>query len=422
MELRFSRLTTVRGRFAPPSDKSLTHRAFMFAAAARTPSLILNPLMGEDCLSTLSCLRGLGASSSPSRGEGLVIEPATWSTPSADLDCGNSGTTMRLLSGLIASRPIVATMVGDHSLSKRPMKRIAEPLRLMGAGIEGDFPPLKITGGELQGIDYTTPVASAQIKSCVLLAGLRAKGQTTVTEPSLSRDHTERMLSALGVKVHRDGLTAGVEGGAGWDGFEFRVPGDISSAAFFMVLAALHGGSEITLDHVGVNPSRTGIVDVFEQVGVPTELSSKADEMGEPVADITIRGGGRRPFEIGGAMVPRLIDEIPVLAVLATQLEGTSVIKDAQELRVKETDRIKVVCDGLRAMGADIEPTEDGMVIHGPTPLTGATIDASGDHRIGMSFAIAGTIASGETTILNAESIATSYPQFVNDMERVSNV
>jgi len=399
----------------------------MFAASARTHSVIREPLLGEDCMSTLNCLRSMGMSYQIENKDGgtyVNITPAEeWNQPYGDLDCGNSGTTMRLLSGLVASRPLWVRLIGDESLSKRPMKRIADPLRLMGALVEGTTPPITIRGGDLRGIDYVSPVASAQIKSCVLLAGLRATGETSVTEPALSRDHTERMLTALGVPLEQDGLKVSLQGGAEWDGFEFRVPADISSAAFFMVLAALHPNSELTLRHVGVNPSRTGILDVFAQAGIPVTVRTLLEEMGEPVADFVIRGTGTgKPFEIGGDLVPRLIDEIPVLAVLATQLEGRTIIRDAKEMRVKETDRIEMVTKGLKAMGATIEATEDGMIIDGPTPLKATRIDAKGDHRIAMTFAVAASIATGKNVIKHAESIATSYPDFVKDMERVAIV
>jgi 3-phosphoshikimate 1-carboxyvinyltransferase len=355
----------------------------------------------------------------------LKLTPATeWNSPSGDLDCGNSGTTMRLMSGLIASRPIEATMIGDASLSRRPMKRIADPLRLMGAQIEGDKPPLHIMGRHLSAIDYVSPVASAQIKSCVLLAGLRAEGITSVHEPSLSRDHTERMLRACGVDVDTElstGFLHRIRGGQRPHGFEFSVPADISSAAFFMVAAAILPDGGLTLQDLSVNPTRTGILDVFRQCGIGVEEIDRRMELGEPVAEIDIRPSRfLMPFTIQGSLVPRLIDEIPVLAVLATQCHGTSVIRDAKELRVKESDRIELVADGLRRMGATVETFEDGMEIAGPTRLTATKIDAHGDHRIAMAFAVAGLIADGQTEIEGADSIATSYPGFERDLESLA--
>jgi 3-phosphoshikimate 1-carboxyvinyltransferase len=406
----------------PPSDKSLTHRAYMLAAAAKGKSVVRNALRGEDCESTLRCLIQMGLSVSDAAENEQVLEPACeWRQPDSELYCGNSGTTMRLLSGLVAGRPLDVTMTGDPSLSRRPMRRIAEPLRLMGATVEGDTPPLRIVGRRsLRGIRYQSPVASAQVKSCALLAGLSAEGETWVSEPSLSRDHTERMLRALGVPVQEGGGAVGVRGGSDFDGFMFDVPGDISSAAFFMVAAALLPEARLRLHDVDVNPTRTGILDVFKQCRVPLTVSEPRDEMGEPVACIEVGGGGLLgPFEIGGATVPRLIDEIPVLALLATQCDGISRIRDAGELRVKESDRIELIADGLRAMGAEVETYPDGMSIAGPVRLRGAEIEAKGDHRIAMAFAVAGLIADGETVVDGAEAIATSFPSFESELWRL---
>lgn len=327
---------------------------------------------------------------------------------------------MRLLSGLIASRPLTVKLFGDESLSRRPMKRIAAPLALMGATVEGDTPPITVHGGELKGIDYISPVASAQVKSCTLLAGLLAQGTTSVLEPSLSRDHTERMLSAIGIKLEIEGLKTSVQGGQVPTGFEFDVPADISSAAFFMVAAALLNDSQVKFENVGLNPSRTGIIDVFEQSGVPVQFENTRSQMNEPAGDFIVGTAPKlQPFEISGDLVPRLIDEIPVLAVLATQCEGTSVIKDAKELRVKESDRIELVAKHLRAMGANIETFEDGMAITGPTRLSGKKVESNGDHRIAMAFAIAGLIADGTTEIYGSESILTSFPTFESELEKL---
>lgn len=424
MRLEFSSVATLKGTLRPPSDKSLSHRALMLAACAGSDSEILDPLLGEDCRSTLACLEALGARSDQA-GSTIRMTPAgEWWTPSSPLDCGNSGTTMRLLSGLIASRPIEATLSGDASLSRRPMRRIAAPLRLMGATVEGETPPLRIRGARLHGIDYVSPVASAQVKSCVLLAGLRAEGETWVTEPSQSRDHTERMLTGLGVPVKRRSETSvGVEGGSVWGGFRFRVPADLSSAAFWLVAAAIVPGSEVVLTDVGVNPTRTGVLEVLRAAGARLEQSPPTSEMGEPVADLAVWGGAPlRGFSIGGPLVPRLIDEIPVLAVLATQCVGETAIRDASELRVKESDRIARVVEGLQAMGARIEARPDGIVVEGPTPLKGARIDATGDHRIAMAFAVAALVAQGTTVIDGAESIATSYPGFLEHLEGLTVV
>jgi len=422
-ELRVQRAPRIGGRLRVPSDKSLTHRAYMLGAIAREPSEVLMPLRGEDCEGTRHALEAMGLGVE-TIADGFRLVPAReWRQPASAIDCGNSGTTMRLMAGLIASRPLDVTMIGDASLSRRPMGRIATPLRAMGATIEGDTAPLRIIGGQLRGIRYESPVASAQIKSATLLAGLRADGTTAVIEPTASRDHTERMLRAMGASVQEydEGgrHVAEVEPTDDLRGFQLRVPADISSAAFFMVAAAL--GGEIAFDDLSVNPTRTGILDVLAQVGVRVEVRGEWDELGEPVAEMVVAPGERRPFAIAGDLVPRLIDEIPVLAVLATQLEGVSTIRDARELRVKETDRIETVAAGLRAMGAKVETYDDGMAIEGPTPLLAATVDSTGDHRIGMAFAIAGLFAEGETVILNADHIATSYPSFAQDLHRISS-
>lgn len=423
-KLIFGRTGAFRGEIRPPSDKSLTHRAYMFAAIAKSgTSAILDPLKGEDCESTLNCLEQLGAHiERVSANETLVTAIEDWSTNPVTLDCGNSGTTMRLLCGILAGRPGVdATLIGDASLSKRPMGRVINPLKPMGAEIIGDTAPVHVVGRQLNGIQYNSPVASAQVKSAILLAGLNASGKTTVSEPTLSRDHTERMFTALGIELETEENQVSVAGGQSWDSFTFRVPGDISSATFFAVAAALHPESQVIFRHLGVNPSRTGLTDVFDQVGVVQAWEQLEPELGEPVAHYTVQGIDELlPFIIEGDLVPRLIDEIPVLAVLATQCAGQTVIHDARELRVKETDRIAVVTEGLTRMGADITATDDGMVINGPTPLHGATIDSAGDHRIGMSFAIAATIAEGETAILNAQAIQSSYPEFVEHFALLS--
>ena len=420
MNLSFTRLAALQGEFRPPSDKSMTHRAYMLAAIASGPSLVRTPLRGEDCESTRNCLIRLGLRHEMHGSEFRLAPSQEWSQPAEPLDCGNSGTTIRLLSGLIASRPLTVTMIGDASLSKRPMRRIAEPLRLMGATFEGDIPPVTIHGKQLRAISYNTPVASAQIKSAVLLAALRADGTTVVSEPSLSRDHTERMLSATGVTVDRMGLVVSVAGNQQPSGFEFDVPADISSAAFILVAAALLNGSLVTAREIAVNPTRSGLLEVFQQVGIPYELQNPRVTMNEPVADVTVGTAPiLRPFTIDGDLVPRLIDEIPVLAVLATQCEGTSVIRGAHELRVKESDRISVMAEGLTRMGAKVEVFNDGMAISGPTPLRGIKVDSHLDHRIAMAFAIAGCLATYVTEVHGAESIQTSFPSFEAELNRL---
>ena len=359
MKISVSRAHSISGTIRIPSDKSLTHRSYMLGAIAKGVSMVRNPLRGEDCEATMRCLAAMGLEAEWQSVREVQLRPAAnWQEPSVDLDCGNSGTTMRLMSGLVASRPIKARFVGDASLSRRPMGRIAKPLRLMGAEIEGEHPPLAVCGSSLDGIRYESPVASGQIKSCVLLAGLRATGETTVVEPSLSRDHTERMLRSLGVDVAVDPVAFSVTVQPTEDlrAFSISVPADISSAAFFMVAASFVEGGELLFTDLSVNPTRTGILDVLQDAGVGVEFLNLRDELGEPVADVRIKAGDRlRPFSISGALVPSLIDEIPVLAVLATQCHGTSVFKDARELRVKESDRIEQMALGLRSMGAEVE-------------------------------------------------------------------
>ena len=428
MRLEVSAAAGFDGELRPPSDKSLTHRAYMFAALARGESVVRRPLQGEDCESTLACLNALGLDFTR-EGDKVRLKPlADWRQPSVPLDCGNSGTTMRLLSGLVASRPLDVTMVGDASLSRRPMARIAKPLRLMGATVEGERPPLRVVGGTLNGIAYKSPVASAQVKSCVLLAGLRAEGRTTVIEPTPSRDHTERMLRAMGAPLEEVALPDGVhavslEPTNRLEPFDFTVPGDISSAAFFAVAAATLPGGRVLLRDVSVNPTRTGLLDVLDQCGVDYHVIDEREELGEPVADVEVRAPKTlKPFKIAGALVPRLVDEIPVLAVLATQCHGVTTIRDAAELRVKESDRIEIMADGLRRMGATVETHEDGMTLVGPTRLAATRIDASGDHRIAMAFAVAGLLASGTTVIDGAESIRTSFPDFERELSRLTLV
>ncbi|MBI1755784.1 MAG: 3-phosphoshikimate 1-carboxyvinyltransferase [Fimbriimonas ginsengisoli] len=422
VEFRISRAARIEGSLRPPSDKSITHRAYLFGSIASGPCVVRQPLEAEDCESTLACLARLGLTCERSAGEVRLIPATAWRAPEGDLECGNSGTTMRLLAGLVAARPIQAVMTGDASLSRRPMGRIAEPLRQMGALVVGDQPPLWIRGGGLKGIRYASPVASAQVKSCVLLAGLDAEGETWVSEPSPSRDHTERMLRACGVPVlasAADGV--GVRGGSKIGAFEIRVPGDLSSAAFWLVAASLVPNSVLTLPEVGVNPTRSGVLDVLSRAGGSVEEAEIRAELGEPVANLKVRTApSLSAFHIGADEVPRLIDEIPVLAVLATQCEGTSEIREAAELRTKESDRIAAMAAGLRAMGAEVETFEDGMAIQGPVPLRGTRLDCKGDHRIAMALAVAGLVADGETCIDGWECVRTSYPDFERDLRSIA--
>jgi 3-phosphoshikimate 1-carboxyvinyltransferase len=326
--------------------------------------------------------------------------------------------------GVLAGQNFETTITGDESLSKRPMDRVAIPLHQMGADISGAgercAPPVTIKGGNLHSIEYSLPVASAQVKSAILLAGLKAEGTTTVIEPAATRDHTERMLRGMGVDVQTDGAKISVRGGQKLTATDVQVPGDISSAAFFMVAAALRTGWVVTIRGVNANPTRIGVLDVLHAVGAEVILNNERESGGEPLADVTVRGAERKAFEISGALVPRLVDEIPVLALLATQCEGTTVIKDAHELRVKESDRIEVVSRELRKLGANIEEQRDGMLIHGPTELHGAIVTSPrGDHRIAMTLAIAGLVAQGETVVENADAVQSSFPNFAELLEQI---
>jgi 3-phosphoshikimate 1-carboxyvinyltransferase len=409
------------GEIRPPTDKSLTHRAYMISAIASGGGSISHPLRSEDCDATLSILRELGARVED-RGTEVAVRPSSLHSPEGPLDCGNSGTTARLMCGLLAGVGVDAVLTGDESLTRRPMNRVADPLRAMGAAIDGERLPLTVHPAPLRGIEYKSPVASAQVKSALLLAGLFAEGETTVSEPALSRDHTERMLSAAGCSISQSGLSVTVHHGAP-ESVSMRVPGDISSASFFLVAAALLGGP-LTVREVGVNPTRTGILDCLRAAGVPIGESRRPLEQGEPVADLFIDPVPEvlKPFAVSGALVPRLIDEIPVLAVLATQCHGTSVFRDVRELRVKESDRIEAIAFGLGKMGAEVATFDDGMTITGPTKLRGATITARRDHRIAMAFAIAGLLAEGETEIAGAETVATSFPGFFDELRRLTHV
>lgn len=413
----------LEGIMTVPGDKSVSHRALMFGAIATGDTHIRQLSHGQDVQSTRRCLEQCGVSFTETA-DSLIVHGAgfTLQAPENILDAGNSGTTMRLFSGILAAQPFQCTIKGDASLTKRPMKRIIEPLTLMGASIESEngYPPLRISGKQLIAIDYLSPVASAQVKSCILIAGLFSNGITSVTEPQLSRDHTERMLPCFGIPVQRDGLKVSVEGPARLQGTSLLVPGDISSAAFFMVAASLLPDSKLVIQNVGMNPSRTGIYDVLIQMGGKIAKQNQRIENGEPVADLVIESSHLRGVTIEGNMIPKLIDELPLLAVAATQAEGRTIIRDAKELRVKESDRIETVANNLKAMGCEITATEDGFIIDGPQPLQGATLPTYHDHRIAMSFAIAGLFAKGRTTILDAETAEISFPGFYNLLDDIT--
>ncbi|WP_100407222.1 3-phosphoshikimate 1-carboxyvinyltransferase [Bacillus solitudinis] len=412
------KVKSLNGTIRVPGDKSISHRAVMFGAIAEGTTTVEGFLPGEDCLSTIACFQKLGVNIEQD-GERVTIEGKGWEgleEPSDILDVGNSGTTTRLMLGILATRPFHSVVIGDDSIAKRPMARVTNPLRKMGAEIdgrnEGNFTPLSIRGGQTKGITYQSKVASAQVKSCLLLAGLQSEGTTSVTEPALSRDHTERMLEAYGVTVTREGLTVSVEGGQALKAQHIVVPGDVSSAAFFLVAGAIVPNSEITLQGVGLNPTRSGIIDVLKLMGASLKLTNETMVGGEPIADVTIKTSELHGIEISGDLIPRLIDEIPVIAVLASQANGTTIIKDAEELKVKETNRIDTVVSELTKLGVSIQATEDGMIINGGALLKGATVNSYGDHRIGMAMAIAGLIAEGDVTIERSDAIAVSYPSF----------
>ena len=419
--MEIKKQTNLRGTLTVPGDKSISHRAVMFGSLAKGTTRISHFLEGADCLSTITCFRKMGIDIERNASEIMVHGNGLHglSAPDSILDVGNSGTTTRLISGILAGQNFISELDGDDSIRTRPMKRIMTPLTSMGADIvskqDNGCVPLVIHGKTLHGIHYDSPVASAQVKSCVLLAGMYADGITSVTEPFLSRNHTEIMLNYFGAKVTSEGTTASIVPEPTLNGREIQVPGDISSAAYFIAAGLLTPGSEILLKNVGINPTRAGILKVCMDMGADITLFNESTE-GEPTADLLIRTSSLKGTTIEGGILPTLIDEIPMIAVMAAFADGTTVIRDARELKVKESDRITVMVDNLKRMGADIEGTEDGMIIHGGRPLHGATIDSHLDHRVAMSFAVAGTICDGTVDILNGDCVKISYPEFYNDL------
>lgn len=415
----------LRGRVHVPGDKSISHRALMLNSLTRGTSRVGGFLPAGDCLATLACLRALGVeiethddTTLTVHGRGLCgLQP-----PVAPLNCARSGTTMRLLAGILAGQPFASALTGAPQLLRRPMRRVVEPLRRMGAEIADTdgHAPLTIRGRRLRSCDHTLPIASAQVKSALLLAGLYAGGPTTVRQPGPARDHTERMLAAMGAAIEVSGLTVTLAPSpSSLASLSLTVPGDISSAAFPLVAAALVPGSEVTVENVGVNPTRTGLLDVLRTMGADVVVTNEREQGNEPVADVTVRASGLVGVEVGGDTVVRMIDEFPVLAVAATQAHGATVVRDAAELRVKETDRIAVLVTELRALGARIDALPDGFIIEGPTPLHGAVVDSHGDHRLAMALAVASLVAEGEVVIENTECIADSFPGFIELMRRV---
>jgi len=416
----------LKGEVYLPGDKSISHRAIILASIARGKSIIRGIQKGEDCLSTLNAVRSMGVEVEEKQGDLIIYGqgPGGLREPKNVVYCGNSGTTMRLLAGLLSGQDFYSVLSGDRYLTKRPMRRIIEPLRKMGARVfgrvNGQFPPLTILGGKLKGIDYLLPIPSAQVKSCLLLAGLYAEGQTSVTESYQSRDHTERMLKFLGAKIEVDGLTIKVKGGSSFSGKEISIPGDISAASFFIGAASVLNGSRVKILDVGLNPTRRGFIDVLLQMGADIKITRTERRCEEEVGDVEIRGRNvLRGVLVQGKSIPRLIDEIPILAVVSCFAEGETIIKDAEELRVKETDRIKATVNELKKMGADIEERKDGMIIRGKKQLTGAECNSYADHRMAMALTIAGLRAKGRTKILNPECIATSFPEFWDTLGRL---
>ena len=411
----------IKGEIIFPGDKSISHRALMFAALANGESRISNLSTGVDVKSTRNCLEACGIEIG-NEGNEVVVNGGKFSDPTRPLDCGNSGTTTRLLLGLLAGQGINATFVGDESLSSRPMNRILDPLFQMGLKCESHDGKLPITiqNSDLNGIQYESPVASAQVKSAILLAGLGASGKTSVKEPILSRDHTEKMINGLGVDISIKGLTATVSNlSTPFSSFQFSIPGDPSTAAFFAASAALVPNSEIVLNRVLANPTRIGFFAALEKMGVGIEWLDQWDEAGERIRNIKIFHQALNSTPITIDNIPGLIDEIPVIAILATQVEGKMEIRGAEELRIKECDRIHAICKNLKTMGADIQELDDGFIINGPTPLYGAKIETFHDHRIAMAFSIAGLVAHGKMVLDHPESASISYPEFYDELERM---
>ncbi|MBC2242583.1 3-phosphoshikimate 1-carboxyvinyltransferase [Listeria booriae] len=411
----------LNGTIRVPGDKSISHRSIMFGALANGTTTVSNFLKGEDCLSTIGVFRALGVriEEFPDK---IVVHGTGWDglkRPDETLDVGNSGTTIRLMLGILAGRPFDATLEGDASIAKRPMGRVMLPLREMGAIFEAkdaNFAPVKVTGTKLQPMTYTLPVASAQVKSAIIFAALQADGETTIIEKEKTRDHTEQMIRQFGGAITTDGLTIRVNGGQEFQGQNVVVPGDISSAAFFIVAGLIIPNSKIRLENVGLNPTRTGIIDVVKEMGgkITVEQTSKAGD--EPAGTVIVERSDLKGIEIGGDIIPRLIDELPVIALLASQATGQTVIKDAEELKVKETNRIDAVVTELSKMGVALVGTDDGMIIEGNQTLHGATVQSYGDHRMGMMLQVAALLADSDVTLEKAEAINVSYPSFFEDV------
>ncbi len=416
MKVKGAKGELLRGQLRLPGDKSISHRALILGAIAQGVSQVRNFLPSNDSLATLTCLRALGVDIQR-LGDHLLIQGVGLEglrKPEGPLNCQGSATTMRLLAGLLAGQPFSSTLDGNPSLRKRPMRRIMEPLQRMGASVvaeNGELPPLALRGGKLQAINYQPPVASAQVKSAIVLAGLYAEGRTMVREPVPTRDHTERLLHLMGADIESAKGSVTIRSSP-LRAVALSIPGDISSAAFFIVAASLLPGSEVTLSQVGVNPTRTGILETLKRMGAQIGVESMEQEGNEPVADLIVKSTGLRGVDVGGGIIPHLIDELPILAVAATQAEGVTTVRDASELRVKESDRITTIVTELGKMGAQIEERADGFVVEGPTRLHGARLESHGDHRLAMSLAVAALVAQGDSFIAGGDCAADSFPRF----------
>jgi len=417
MEYTIKKISAANGTVSVPGDKSISHRAVMLGALASGNTKISGFLRGADCLSTIDCFRTMGIEIDDNGTEITVHGKGLHGLKKPDkmLYTGNSGTTTRLLCGILSGQAFECDITGDASICKRPMKRVREPLSLMGAYIDGDFCPLHIRGTQLHGMDYHMTVASAQVKTALILAGLYADTKTVIHETEKSRDHTELMLKAMGADIEVNGNVITINPGNELRGQDIEVPGDISSAAFFMVLGTVMPDSCITIKNVGINPTRTGIIDVLLEMGADIKLVNERVATGELVADIIVRSSKLQGVEICGDIIPRLIDELPVIAVAAVFAQGQTIIRDAQELKVKETNRIRAVVDEFSKCGIDITETDDGMIINGNKPIKGASFNTYGDHRMAMSLAILAQLAEGESTLDDADCVAVSYPTYFED-------
>ncbi len=424
MQMTVRQPRRLRGDVTPPGDKSISHRAAIFNAIADGEARVENYGTGADLASTLRVLRGLGAQIERHDNGAFTVRGGILTEPPDILNTGNSGTTTRLMAGVLAGQPFMSVMTGDRSIRSRPMARIVDPLRLMGADVDGRdggrLAPLTFRGGNLHGIEYRMPVASAQVKSALLLAGLFAEGETTLEQPAVSRDHTELMFRSMGVEVVEDGLTVSVRPGR-LTAMDVIVPADISSAAYWLVAGVCHPDAEVRVRNVGVNPTRTGILDALAMMGADVSVENERTEGGEAVADLVARSSRLHAAEIGGDLIPRLVDEVPVLALAACFAEGTTVIRDASELRVKESDRLTASRVELARSGAQVEELDDGLRITGGRAMHGTTHRTYSDHRIAMTMGIAGLVASGETTIQSAQTASVSYPTFWDDLESLGD-